>query len=90
MKKRMTLRKSEDDDLMLEELKEVTGIKTKAPALLKAGYSYIELLKKHEALEGKYIALSVDNEKMKQAIKKRAEYSAQLKKQDTYLDELAN
>ena len=88
MTTKMTLRKSEDDDLMLEKLKEVTGIKTKAPALLKVGHSYLGLLKEHEALKRNYNGLKAENGKMKQAIKKRGEYSRQLKKHEAYLNNL--
>jgi len=41
---KMTLRKTKEDDLMLDQLKVVTGINTKAPALLKVGHSYLELM----------------------------------------------
>ncbi len=88
MTTKMTLRKSKDDDLMLDKLKLVTGIKTKAPALLKVGYSYLELLKKYDTLENKYNDSLVDNKKLKNAIIKRNEYSSQLKKQEQYLNKL--
>jgi hypothetical protein len=70
---------SEEDNLMLRQLREVTGIKTNTQALLYAGYNYIKFKELSEELQRKLNRANRQLESIKYNYNRIGEHEKQLK-----------